>query len=290
MKRYINVVRMCTAVATYVFVLAFVIWPACVVKRAWMSATRMEMAERRKRNASYIAASGAWLRHVMRLFMGMRVDTHVLRDQRANIGTRPYIYVSNHRSALDGVFLPAIVARSGDLDIRWVVKQGVLLIPFIGSLMSGCGYAIVMRRKDMPKLSVEVRRRFNRLAMARFYRLARDESASVGIFPEGERFVGPKDGSARRFVGDPAAGKASFRTMCERMPEHGVAVVTVLWPIEPGGKTIFDTADLCDRVVDVTVEFHPPVRPQDADRFLDDSYDDMELAIANKLSRSPRSG
>jgi 1-acyl-sn-glycerol-3-phosphate acyltransferase len=277
---------MCAAVATYVLVLAFVIWPACVFKRAWMAAIRTEMAERRRRNASYIAASGAWLRHVLWLFMGMCVDTHVLRDRRANIGTRPYIYVSNHRSALDGVFLPAIVARSGDLDIRWVVKQGVMKIPCISTLMSECGYAVVMRRKDAPDLSDDERRRHNAAVMDEYMRSASDESASVGIFPEGERFTGQKPGSNRSCVGDPTPGKASFRAMCERMPEHGIAIVTVVWPTLPGGKTVFDTADLCGRIVDVTVEFHPHVNPEDADRFLDDAFDTMDRAIALRMSRS----
>ncbi len=290
MRKYVNLIRIGIAIVAYLVVLLFGVYLPGMAIRAWMAATRATMTDRRRWNASYIARSGAMLKGISRLIMGMDIHVHFPNDARESLGDIPFVYVSNHRSVIDGVFLPVATVRAGHANIRWVVKQGVRKIPLIAGLMEGCGYAIVIRRKDMEKLSDETRRRFNRLAMRKFFRLARDEAACVGLFPEGERFVGAKDGAKRRFVGDPTPGKASFREMCAELPCHGVAVVTVLWPTPPGGKTVFDAADLCDRVVDITVQFHPHVGPEVADRFLEDAYDRMDGDLERRLTRSPRYG
>ncbi len=287
MKKFLNLARIGVTILAYLIVLFFCVYLPGMMDRIAMALTRVGMPERRRRNASHVAESGARLQGVIRLIMGTDIHVHFPNDARASLGDIPFVYLSNHRSAIDGVFLPAATVRAGHANIRWVVKQGVLKIPLIAGLMRGCGYAIIIRSKDMKDLPTETRRRFNRLAMRRFYRLARIEDACVGLFPEGERFVGAKKGARRRSVGDPGAGMKSFREMCAELPGHGVAVVTVLWPIPPGGKTVFDTADLCDRIVDVTVEFHPHVNPEDADQFLEDAYDRMDREFEKRFARSP---
>ena len=290
MKATLNFIRMGLAIIAYLAVLVSVIWAWGMAKRAWMSVTRTSMAERRRQNAIHIAESGAWLRHVVRAFIGLNVRVRARAGNREAISERSFVYLSNHRSALDAVLLPAALIATGDRSIRWVVKRGVLRIPFIASLMRGCGYGIVLRRKDVPDLSDDARRLLNRATMERFVRLADEEMACVGLFPEGERFVGPKPGATRAHVGDPDPGKASFRRLCADLPHHGVADVTVLWPVPPGGKTVFDALDLCDRTIDVTVEFYPHVLPEAADRFLEDLWNEKERAIAHALSCSPAAG
>lgn len=287
--RLINLVRVSAAILAFLPTIA-VIYAAGMIAREEMRWKRVDSDEWRKRNASHLTRSGAWLRHVARRFAGIHVNVTIPNDNRDVLREKSFVYVSNHRSSLDAVTLPAALVATGDTSIRWVVKRGVLRIPLIGALMQGNGYAIVTRHRDAPGMSDAIRQRMNQIVMDNFVRLVRADRVCVGIFPEGERFVGATDGATRRHVGDPSPGKKSFRRMCELFPDHGVANVTVIWPVPPGGKTALDAADLCDTEIEVTVEFFPHVEPDDADQFLEDAWNEKERVIALRQSRSSDNG
>lgn len=271
--------RMGTALVLYLLAMVFVIWPSCLVKRASMAAQGFEPAERRRVNASHPALWGTRLARMVRAVTGFRLRVRLPEgwDRRPK---RPRIYLSNHVSVLDALIMPVVEVPLGDADIRWVIKRSLLRVPFLGRVMSECGYAEVLRRKDARGIPDEERRRLNVEIMDTYMRLAREDGVSVGLFPEGQRFTESAPGARRRRVGE-LMGKASFRKLCEELPDHEVVSITVLWPPGIGGKTVFDVAGFCDRTVEVVVEIHPHVRGEDADAFLESEWDKKEELLGH---------
>ncbi len=287
MKKFVNLVRLGAGLVAWGLALLFVFYPAGMAKRGWMAVTRVNMAERRRRNASHLAEAGASLDYLARLFIGLTIEAHVRTNIRGLDRPEAFIVAGNHRHAMDAVNYPVATKMIGQMSIRYVVKWAIVKIPFLGKLFRGNGYAIVARRKDMPDLSSEDRRKFNRPVLEEYYRLAREDAVSVGIFPEGERFTGPKEGATRKHVGE-LVGKGTFREMCDALPSHGVAIVTVLWPTPPGGKTVYSMLELCDRRLDITIDLYR--HPSDPDEFLEEVFDRMDKELGDLPYRSPRSG
>lgn len=287
MKKYVNLVRLGVGLAAWGLALLVVFYPAGMAKRGWMAVTRVDMAERRRRNATHLAEAGASLRFLARLFIGLDIEAHVRTNIHGLERPASFILAGNHRHAMDATNYTVATKKIRQMSIRYVVKWAIVKIWFLGKLFRENGYAIVARKKDRPDLSSAERRELNRPVLEEYYRLAREDEVSVGIFPEGERFTGPKEGARRKHVGE-LVGKGTFREMCDALPSHGVAIVTVLWPTPPGGKTVYSMLELCDRKLDITVDLYQ--HPSDPDAFLEDVFDKMETDLANKLSRSPHSG
>lgn len=271
--------RMVLALALYLAALVAFIWPVGMARRAWMVLARGDPAYRRRANAAHNTRNGARLARMVSLVMG----TEFLVRVPAARPSRKLIYVINHRSALDVAILLRVASLMGDVDVRWVIKEGILRVPLVASLMRGTGYAVVTRRKDRPRLSESDRRAHNVLVMDRFVEAAREDNVSVGIFPEGTRFDGAPENAARRHVGE-LRGKAGFRSLCHGLPNHDVAVVTVLWPTPPGGTTLLDADRFCDRTVGVDVRVYPHVAPDEADAFLESVWDQMDRRLASLAS------
>lgn len=287
MKTYVNLVRLGVGLVAWGIVLLAVFYPAGMLKRGWMAVTRVDSAERRRRNASHLAEAGASLRYLARLFIGLDIQARVRTDLRGPDRPASFIVGGNHRHAMDAVNYPVATSKIRQMTIRYVVKSAIVSIWFLGKLFRENGYAIVARKKDRPDLSSADRRELNRPILDEYYRLAREDDVSVGIFPEGERFTGPKPGAKRKHVGE-LVGKGTFREMCEQLPSHGVAIITVLWPTPPGGKTVYSMLELCDRRLDITIDLYP--HPSDPDTFLEEVFDKMETDLGNLPYRSPSSG
>lgn len=275
--------RMAIALCAYIGVLVCIIYPTGMIRRWWMRARGMSASRRREANASHNTRWGWRLARLVEPIIGFRIRVRVVKNHHRNHATRrPCIYVVNHRSALDALILLTVAGHLHNLGVRWVIKSGMLAVPFLGSLMRDTGYAVVIRHKDKPKLASAVRVRFNRHSMFRFLKQARSEAASVGIFPEGERFSGPKQGTRWRHVGE--LKTEGFHQMCMHLPLHDVAVVRVLWPESRLGKTVFDASVLCDLTVPVEVELHPHVPAAEADAFLTGVWEETERRIKGGVS------
>ncbi|MGC8964734.1 MAG: lysophospholipid acyltransferase family protein [Brevinematia bacterium] len=91
-----------------------------------------------------------------------------------------YIIVANHQSAFDIIVLSAKLP----LQIRWVSKESIFRIPFIGQFMRAMGYISIPRESNIKK-SVD---------------LVKNKTKSIDgcptIFPEGTR---SPDGKLQRF-------------------------------------------------------------------------------------------
>ena len=111
-----------------------------------------------------------WMMKVGRRILGIDVRAEGL--QRLD-RTRPYVFMGNHQSFLDGPLLATVADR----PLRFIVKRFVLRIPVLGLGMAFAGY-VPLDREGVG----EGRRR-----MALAARLIRQRGYSYLIFPEGTR-------------------------------------------------------------------------------------------------------
>jgi len=107
-----------------------------------------------------------WARGVMRI-IGVRVRIHGAQNL---VG--PALFVSNHQSLFDLVFLPAILPR----QIKWIAKKEIARVPFFGWAF-GTGGAIFIDRKNPMRAVDSIREGLTHLP----------DGWSVVVFPEGTR-------------------------------------------------------------------------------------------------------
>lgn len=100
--------------------------------------------------------------------------------------TRNYIIASNHLSLMD----TPVVLRRLPVDFKFLAKQELLKIPFLGWYLKRAGHLTVSRGSIRSSLE----------SMNECARLVRERRLSVLIFPEGTRGLGPlqsfKEGAA----------------------------------------------------------------------------------------------
>lgn len=93
------------------------------------------------------------------------------------------VYVSNHRSAFDPVFVMTAFPRR---KTAFVSKLSVAKYPFIGPYMNRCGYVFIDRESPMQAMR----------AIHRAAKYVKENKMNYGVFPEGTR---SKDGSLLPF-------------------------------------------------------------------------------------------
>jgi 1-acyl-sn-glycerol-3-phosphate acyltransferase len=93
----------------------------------------------------------------------------------------PALFIANHQSLIDVVFMPALLPRT----VRFVAKKELLLIPFWGWAFAAGGAVLVDRKNPRAAIS-NIRAGLKRLP----------KGWSLVVFPEGTR---TKDGSIRPF-------------------------------------------------------------------------------------------
>lgn len=270
-----RVFRMLVGFGIYLFALVFVLWPTGMWQRMMLAIWDADDGYRRRMNNAHVTRWGDRLGRIIFPLVGTKIVFHLPSQLSYRQEKRPRIYVINHRSVLDALILLMLAHRMGDDDMRWVIKLGMLNVPFLGGLMRGTGNACIMRRKDRPNLNDESRRRFNRRVMYRFMNDAQMDAVSVGIFPEGERFKGPERSGARQHVGE-LRGLGGFTQMCTHMTRHLVVDATIVWPPTTGGRTMFETDVFCDQTIHVYATMHPHIRPEEAEEFLECRWDEKE--------------
>lgn len=93
----------------------------------------------------------------------------------------PAVFISNHQSLIDVVFLPAIVPR----PTRIVAKRGILFVPLLGWAFAAGGAVLVDRRNPRAAIA-NIRKGLKRLP----------KGWSIMVFPEGTR---SRDGAMKPF-------------------------------------------------------------------------------------------
>ena len=152
-----------------------------------------------------------------------------------------YVFVANHRSYMD---IPAILA-SLPVEIRFYAKQGLFLVPFLGTHLKRAGHLPVARGDA--RASVK--------SMTMGARLIQERNVSMLLFPEGGRSRGPmrefKEGAAYIAIkaGVPAvplgiAGTRDVLPMGSSYLRGGPVVLRIGNPIATAGMKLHDRARL----------------------------------------------
>ena len=156
-----------------------------------------------------------------------------------------YIYAANHQGWFD-IF--ALLAKL-PVQFRWLAKQELFILPFLGQAMTANGY-IPIDRRDKRKAFMSMKE-----AAARV-----NGGTSVVVFPEGTR---SPDGVLRDFkkgvfliatwshkpvVPITISGSHLILRKGSRMIHPGVVRITVEAPIPTEGYTSANTAELIEKV------------------------------------------
>jgi 1-acyl-sn-glycerol-3-phosphate acyltransferase len=124
----------------------------------------------------WLSVAQNWARATLWI-LGVRLDLVGLH----NLQRGPAVFICNHESLMDVVFLPAILPRT----VRMVAKRELLYVPFVGWAFAGGGAVLVDRSKPRQAL---------RNLLRALEKLPR--GWSLFVFPEGTR---SKDGELRPF-------------------------------------------------------------------------------------------
>lgn len=111
---------------------------------------------------------GRWLAAGFLRVTGMKV-----RVEGADTLARPAVYVCNHTSLLDGIFLAYVAPR----DTCYVARRGILFFPFIGQLYWLAGHLLIDRGRPDRAIA----------SLRRVANFVRERALSVWIWPEGTR-------------------------------------------------------------------------------------------------------
>ncbi|MDR2534358.1 MAG: 1-acyl-sn-glycerol-3-phosphate acyltransferase [Tannerellaceae bacterium] len=108
--------------------------------------------------------------------VGIRGSEHVVRNKSA-------VYVANHQGAVD-IFL--IFGFLG-APVKWVMKQGLVKIPFVGAACRAAGFVFVNQKSSKAAAGsvIEAERLI-------------EEGSSIFIFPEGSRTTNGKMGRFKK--------------------------------------------------------------------------------------------
>jgi len=156
-----------------------------------------------------------------------------------------YVFVANHSSYMD---IPAVLA-SLPVEIRFYAKQGLFLVPFLGTHLKRAGHLPVARGDA--RASVK--------SMALGARLIQERNVSMLLFPEGGRSRGPmrefKEGAAYIAIkaGVPAvplgiAGTRDVLPMGSNYVRGGPVVLKIGDPIPTAGMKLHDRSQLIARL------------------------------------------
>ncbi len=110
-----------------------------------------------------------WARGLLRIG-GVKVELEGLEKLQPNVG---YVFASNHLSLFD---TPLVIAKI-PAQFRFLAKESLFHVPFIGSHLNRAGHIAVPR--DDPRAAVKV--------MSLAAKLIQDQGVSILVFPEGGR-------------------------------------------------------------------------------------------------------
>lgn len=180
------------------------------------------------------------------------------------------VVVMNHQNFFDVLVVGGVIPRTGRTDTRWVIKKEVLNIPVIGQMARLSGCMPVARSKNAGDLEM----------MAEAAREFAQDNASFLIFPEGHRFIAPKQGSTYQHLLPPK--HAGFEALCDELPDYGALDITVAWlPPLPQGKSseLDKLLELYGRTLDIHARLADPAAVRQPD-WIENAWKRKEKRLA----------
>lgn len=177
--------------------------------------------------------------------LDIRVDFDLPEETAATRGM-PMLVIANHRKTLDILILATLMRRCGRPQARWVLKRQLRhRALYIGHscIMTEC--AFVGREGDVRDLA----------EIDRCARRAREDGASVILFPEGTRFAARRRRDGFSQVLPPKRG--GFAVLREALPDYPILSVTLHWEGKDG-RTMFDSHSAVGTRLRVTCRVIPP--------------------------------
>lgn len=211
-----------------------------------------------------------WARFYHRLILSLaniQMPIRILGE----IPPGPYVFVMNHRTALDGPLFAAVTRKLGVHHVLWIVKEDMRKAPVLGGSFERSGYAFVTRAND-PGDKERVR------AMAE---LANQDGASLAIFPEGTRYTGTEEErKSYDHLRDPKRG--GLQAYMDACPGYPIIFICMDWRGLRGGKTIWDGDGLLGLRGQVSV-WHMPLVPGDnAESVLAEGWERMDELLGSR--------
>jgi 1-acyl-sn-glycerol-3-phosphate acyltransferase len=205
------------------------------------------------KNKAYLHQVGvAWARCIIAMNRSWQVDS-VGRENLPSPG-QSVVYVANHLSQTD-----ILAIFSLGMDFRWLSKDSVFRIPFLGWAMHAIGYVPVNRRsRSSQKRAIEISR--NHLLAG----------TSMFFFPEGTR---SPDGRLRRFK--MGAFQLAAETNCSIVPIILVGTERLL----PKGSITPGDASIVIRILPAVTK----ATEESIDAFAERSFRLMNDALPNHM-------
>lgn len=241
-------------------------FPDLYLRRAF---NRLRLADERTRRQTETSWQLRWARFYHHLILTLANIRMPIRIQ-GTIPLGPYILVSNHRTALDGLVFATVAQRLGVTHVLWIVKEEMRSAPVLGGSLKRAGHAFVTRAKD-PADKERVR------AMTS---LAKEDGASLAIFPEGTRYTGaPEERGEYRHLRNPRRG--GLQDYMDACHDYPIVFICLDWRGLKGGKTLWDGDGLLGLRGQVTV-WHMRLTPFDtAESVLEEGWTRMDEMLGS---------
>lgn len=254
MRRSIRRVRVIVASVVFVLVLATFGFVGLYGRILAARAGRVAPTVRRRGIARWQARWARFWASCCRVVGGVRISYAFDASFEGRRG--PFIVIANHFGAFDGLIIADVLRRAGNPDFRPVAKRQVDAIPIMGRAWRELGTAFVERdhRKDDAD------------AVTSLAEVAREDAASVIIFPEGTVLTSATAVRGARTLLKPKLG--GFRRLVRALPDRPVLSLTMYW--RDFSPYRLSDAGIVPPGSDVLVEccvLEPP-GVADADRFL----------------------
>lgn len=252
--------------ALFLIGMGFLTIPDILLRRLWNHLRHATALACRQTETAWQFRWARFYRRLIHSMMGISMPITI----HGNIPMgKPCILVANHRTVIDHLDMAEVIKRLGLLHVLWVVKDEMRSAPVVGGSCERAGYALVSRKgSESDKDAVRV--------MAR---LARQDGASVAIYPEGTRHDGiPRIDGKYLMLRDPKRG--GLQALLDELPDYNVVFVCLHWRGLRGGKTIWDGDGLLGIHGSVTIWGLTRVPSDTAQNILDEGWVNMDRMLA----------
>lgn len=229
--------------AVSVIIIGLLAAPHLYLALAFSSVAKSRPALKRKRLAFWQMLWARVLSWAMSITLGMRARYLLHPDLRGRKSRGPFIIISNHRGVMDGLVIPVLLSKIGVTDFRSVMKHEVSSMPVLGRCWRELGCAFVTRQGDPQDIE----------GVAKAAKLAKEDGASILIFPEGTRFRERVIGGEYKNLLPPKL--KGLKKLLEELPDYPILSFTLAWyKTNAAHETPLELADFADSGVEVIAE------------------------------------